>query len=598
MNRIYRRLTMRKLLARFKLTFRSSMLMIIAPLVVSLIVLLCFMWLRLNSVYKDAEDLFYENLYRINSGIVNADRDFYQALTGAIQYYDIVNGYSNIPLLILEDKKAEKLSDYKENVTQALEGVNNVIALAKKNPDLYTGTLLPGSKLTFEQYGNLFLSEYSMWEKAFDVENNEGNWSAFNEAFTTTRATLSEMSDVVELWAENEEAKMDREISAMIMRYVIIFSVIILLVLVFVVIAANAMTSEIRRVRVSLDNMSEGDFATPFDRKSPIREFRRIAEASDEMRIKIRETMVSIIEHAKAVNDGADKTEAKISDSQRMTADINQAVSDLANGATSMAQDVQDASGLVLNIGNSVEMVLQSADSNMTMSKQVYDMSVQVQEQLKKLQTEDTETDRIAGEVQGSVNETADVVAEISRAAETIIGIASQTNLLALNASIEAARAGEAGKGFAVVADNIKGLAEESDQSAKEITEMVTRISALSDRNKELTGRIKTATSSESVEFGKMSVSFDEMESELKETEAGNENIEHLVESVNHDKNAIMNAVESLSSISQQNAASTEETSASLTQLSDIMLDVVSEARSLQSIAEKLQENVRFFRVD
>ncbi len=589
---------MRKLLARFKLTFRSSMLMIIAPLVVSLIVLLCFMWLRLNSVYKDAEDLFYENLYRINSGIVNADRDFYQALTGAIQYYDIVNGYSNIPLLILEDKKAEKLSDYKENVTQALEGVNNVIALAKKNPDLYTGTLLPGSKLTFEQYGNLFLSEYSMWEKAFDVENNEGNWSAFNEAFTTTRATLSEMSDVVELWAENEEAKMDREISAMIMRYVIIFSVIILLVLVFVVIAANAMTSEIRRVRVSLDNMSEGDFATPFDRKSPIREFRRIAEASDEMRIKIRETMVSIIEHAKAVNDGADKTEAKISDSQRMTADINQAVSDLANGATSMAQDVQDASGLVLNIGNSVEMVLQSADSNMTMSKQVYDMSVQVQEQLKKLQTEDTETDRIAGEVQGSVNETADVVAEISRAAETIIGIASQTNLLALNASIEAARAGEAGKGFAVVADNIKGLAEESDQSAKEITEMVTRISALSDRNKELTGRIKTATSSESVEFGKMSVSFDEMESELKETEAGNENIEHLVESVNHDKNAIMNAVESLSSISQQNAASTEETSASLTQLSDIMLDVVSEARSLQSIAEKLQENVRFFRVD
>ncbi len=406
------------------------------------------------------------------------------------------------------------------------------------------------------------------------------------------------MSDVVELWAENEEAKMDREISAMIMRYVIIFSVIILLVLVFVVIAANAMTSEIRRVRVSLDNMSEGDFATPFDRKSPIREFRRIAEASDEMRIKIRETMVSIIEHAKAVNDGADKTEAKISDSQRMTADINQAVSDLANGATSMAQDVQDASGLVLNIGNSVEMVLQSADSNMTMSKQVYDMSVQVQEQLKKLQTEDTETDRIAGEVQGSVNETADVVAEISRAAETIIGIASQTNLLALNASIEAARAGEAGKGFAVVADNIKGLAEESDQSAKEITEMVTRISALSDRNKELTGRIKTATSSESVEFGKMSVSFDEMESELKETEAGNENIEHLVESVNHDKNAIMNAVESLSSISQQNAASTEETSASLTQLSDIMLDVVSEARSLQSIAEKLQENVRFFRVD
>ncbi|MBQ7564121.1 MAG: hypothetical protein IJT16_09035 [Lachnospiraceae bacterium] len=589
---------MKKLFSKVHLSFRSSMLLMVTPLIIALILLLTFMWIELNSVYEEAEGLFYDNLYQINSGIVNADRDFYQAMNGAMQYYDMENGYSSIPMLIFNEKLAEKLADYKDNAKQTIDGVNNVINLAKKNPTLYTGTMLDGGKMTFEQYGDLFLSEYAMWEKTFDVENNTGNWSAFNEAFSTTRATLSDMSDIVELWAEKEEAAMDAAIQVTIRRFVLIFAVLIILLLGIVLVAANAMTAGVRRIRIAIDNMAEGDFASEINKESPIREFRRIASASDDMREKIRRTMVSIIEHAKAVNEGADKTQAKISDSQRMTSDINQAVSDLANGATSMAQDVQDASGLVLNIGNSVEMVLQSADSNMNMSKQVYDMSIQVQEQLKLLQSEDSETDKIAGQVQDSVNETADVVAEISRAAESIIGIASQTNLLALNASIEAARAGEAGKGFAVVADNIKGLAEESDKSAKEITEMVSRISALSDRNKELTGRIKDATSNESQEFDRMSDSFDEMEAELKDTEAGNENIEQLVESVNQDKNAIMNAVESLSSISQQNAASTEETSASLEQLSDNMLDVVAEAKNLQEIADRLQKNVQFFRVE
>ena len=589
---------MRKLFSKAHLSFRSSMLLMVTPLIIALILLLAFMWVELNSVYEDSEELFYENLYQINSGIVNADRDFYQSFTGALQYYDMVNGYSSIPMLIFNDKLAEKYSDYEDNAKQTIDGVNEVIALAKKNPDLYTGTTLSGDKMTFQQYGDLFLNEYAMWKNTYNLEENSGNWSAFSEAFGTTRATLSNMSDIVELWAEKEDAKMDAAIQATIRRFILIFTILIIILLGIVLLAANAMTAGIRRIRIAFDNMAEGDFATEIDKESPIREFRRIATASDDMREKIRETMVQIIAHAKAVNEGADKTEAKISDSQRMTADINQAVSDLANGATSMAQDVQDASGLVMNIGNSVEMVLQSADNNMNMSKQVYDMSVQVQEQLKLLQNEDSETDKIAGQVQDSVNETAGVVAEISRAAETIIGIASQTNLLALNASIEAARAGEAGKGFAVVADNIKGLAEESDQSAKEITEMVSRISALSDRNKELTGRIKDATSNESQEFDRMSDSFNEMETELKDTEAGNENIEHLVESVNQDKNAIMNAVESLSSISEQNAASTQETSASLVQLSDNMLDVVAEAKNLQDIANELQENVRFFRVE
>ena len=188
----------------------------------------------------------------------------------------------------------------------------------------------------------------------------------------------------------------------------------------------------------------------------------------------------------------------------------------------------------------------------------------------------------MAGRVAESVNETANVVEQISTAAESIISIASQTNLLALNASIEAARAGEAGKGFAVVADNIKNLATITDYS---------------DTNKELTESIKIATINEATALEEMSNSFDEMLRLLQETEEGNKQIATLVETMNSDKENILNSIESLSSISEENAASTQETSASLMELDTNMESVVSQAKDLQQIAEELTANVKYFKI-
>ena len=127
---------------------------------------------------------------------------------------------------------------------------------------------------------------------------------------------------------------------------------------------------------------------------------------------------------------------------------------------------------------------------------------------------------------------------------------------------------------------------------------MLATITHYSDTNKKLAEDIKEATSNEAVALSDMSETFDEMIKLLQETEVGNKQIVELVKSVNLDKNSILSSVDSLSSISQENAASTQETSASLTQLDSNMEAVVTQAEELQNIAEQLTENIRFFQVE
>ena len=95
-----------------------------------------------------------------------------------------------------------------------------------------------------------------------------------------------------------------------------------------------------------------------------------------------------------------------------------------------------------------------------------------------------------------------------------------------------------------------------------------------------------------------MTASFDKMLGLLNETENGNKEIAALVQSMTEGKDRILSSVESLSSISEEYAASTQETNASITQLTANMSQVVSGAEELDSISSQLRENVAFFKVN
>ncbi|MBO4267179.1 MAG: hypothetical protein J5910_08345 [Lachnospiraceae bacterium] len=586
---------MRKVFSKTNLSFMIALQMLVTPVVICLIILLVFLGKEMNSTYSEAEKLYFDTLYQVNSKLVNADRDLYQAMNAAQQYLSISSAGDGLPADVAAPMLAGRVEDYNDNLSQTLERVNGAANIAMNNQDLYTGTLLDGK--SFKDNYDAFNRDYRIWLDSFNFQTGEGDQSAFNETFETARDGISNMTDIAEAWAENAEAAEKASISKKITTLSIIFGVIVVLLYVLVIFTARALTEGVKRTANSIDQMSKGDFVTHLETESPIKEFRYIAESAENMRHNLHEALKQIVISATSVDEGAADAKTSISDSQRVTNDIYQAVSDLANGATSMAGDVQSTSSITINIGTAVETVLEAANSNLEKGGAVIDESTRVQNELGQLMSSGQNTRDKAKQVSESVSDTAKVVAQISQSAELIISIANQTNLLALNASIEAARAGEAGKGFAVVADNIKNLAEESNAAANEITGMLKQISDLSEKNMSLTEDIRSATEDEADALNSMSESFEEMLMMLRQTEQGNKQIVSLVKTLDSDKNSILDSVESLSSVSQQYAASTEETNASLSMLDQNMEDVVKQAENLESIANGLRENVKMFTI-
>lgn len=573
-----------------KVSLNILILIIAIPLIAALIICNVFNAFNTYRIKKTTEETYYNMLYGISSNLIKAERDFAQAQllgTQKLAYKEFVI------TSVLESMDA----DWQTMVDNIDSELDQAITMAKTNDKLW-------SKLTTEDginfataYDN-FTTSYAKWKDDYAKTTSAATAEPWTQSYTASRNQLIIMDSIVTTWAQNENRATDAKIQNTILISSIVFAAIAVILFIFTIIILMNISRNMKGIRNAVRRISEGDFVTKIKPRTIITDFAEIGFSLESMRHDLRNALVRVIDYATSVNNKAEETKDNIAASQHTTNDISSAVYDIAEGATAMAQDVSQTSTITASIGDSVENVLYSANGNLDKGQQVFDESTRIKEKLEQIKIQDQKTDAIASQVASSVGETATVVAQITEAAEGIINISSQTNLLALNASIEAARAGEAGKGFAVVADNIKNLAEETNNLAGEITGMLATITHYSDTNKKLAEDIKEATSNEAVALSDMSETFDEMIKLLQETEVGNKQIVELVKSVNLDKNSILSSVDSLSSISQENAASTQETSASLTQLDSNMEAVVTQAEELQNIAEQLTENIRFFQVE
>ena len=115
---------------------RAKLLIISVPLAVALIISVVFMASELNSTVTQMTGVYYDVLYQVNSNLLNADRDYYQAMQAAMEYYDFANGFTAAPPEFVASLMPENWDDFTNNRQQVYDRVQAAEDIACQNVDL------------------------------------------------------------------------------------------------------------------------------------------------------------------------------------------------------------------------------------------------------------------------------------------------------------------------------------------------------------------------------------------------------------------------------------------------------------------------------
>ena len=312
-------------------------------------------------------------------------------------------------------------------------------------------------------------------------------------------------------------------------------------------------------------------------------------EVADVVR-EVREQSGLLLEASDHVHDSASETATTMQQ-------LDSAVGEIADGASSQAGDTQLATEKVVNMGDMVEQTANQVDDLMkyaTRMQQSGQGATEALEQLEQVNGQAMQYIHVIAEQTDTTNASA---SKIHEAASMITEIAEETNLLSLNASIEAARAGEQGRGFAVVAAQIQKLAEQSNESAKEISEIIRVLMEDSQKAVSIMDDVKEIFKKQSEHVDNTKQAFDEIQKNVEQSIAGMSAIDEKTKQLDHERSGVIDIVQNLSAIAQENAASTEETSASVTEVKAISDQLSEEADSLKNISHTMEQSMAVFQI-
>lgn len=316
-----------------------------------------------------------------------------------------------------------------------------------------------------------------------------------------------------------------------------------------------------------------------------------------ELKNIIVKVMAEIRAYSESLGEAAEALKNSANESSTAAGQVETAITGIADGASSQAQETQSATENVIVMGKMIEQasteVEQLGDNAADMHK-ASENAMSILAELEKINQKTMEAIHIIGEQTQKTNESA---AKIKVATDMISEIAEETTLLSLNASIEAARAGEQGRGFAVVANQIQKLAEQSADATTQITEVISELVNDAQESVQTMDEVKEVMNQQSENVSQTEKAFKNVEKGIAESIESVEKITDKTRKLDEARAGVVDVVQSLSAIAEENAASAEETSVSASEVGSIMEDVSQNANMLDEIAVKLNENVKRFKI-
>ena len=314
-----------------------------------------------------------------------------------------------------------------------------------------------------------------------------------------------------------------------------------------------------------------------------VKDLRKLIQGAKESAVKVLESSDVFTATTQYLAKASDQITHDTQDIASMSLNLQDNVEESVKAIEKISQWVEDIAqntGVVRDITEKTTAMAQNGTKEIENSIN----------QMKRIQSQSMDTKEIVNQLGANTKK----IDEITR---VITGIAAQTNLLALNAAIEAARAGEHGRGFSVVADEVKKLAEESENATLEIQNIIQEI-LRGTENAVVSMASETAVIEEGVvQVEKSGQAFSEIQQASLEVAGKIENIAAQALQLSHESKTVVTQVEDtkenalqVASLTQSITAATEEQSASMQELMDSV-------GVLNSLVEHLNDLTQHFRV-
>lgn len=369
-----------------------------------------------------------------------------------------------------------------------------------------------------------------------------------------------------------------------------IASLVFIVLGVFLTSISRRVVQAILQLKKHLELMASGNFTGTLSR-GLLKSKDEIGAISQSV-VNLSESMKVIVGEVKTSSEDLKSSSVNLASSAQQTHEsviqVGEAVEQIARGANEQAIDTSEGVKVVEALS---ELVSENEKRLLDLNGSAEAVSLLKDEGsilLGNLEKQSDSNQMATREVKEVIDNTSESANKIVLASERIQNISKQTNLLALNAAIEAARAGEAGRGFSVVADEIRKLAEESNQFTSEISFVVEELLSKTAHAVEYVHALERAVELQNASVVEATTKFSGISEAIEKMKMTIMAVNETENKMLKQKNRIVAIIEQLSAVSEQNAASSEEVSASIDVQLKAMEEVTTLSEHLSEMAEKL----------